>query len=412
MDRLPLEIRCLIYSHLLPYIAPQVLLVSRCWRNSAYACPSLWHYVRILHSHQLASPDALSAFLERSKGHHLHVKLRITSQSVDLTPTLSLLHTNVHRFRVLSIDAPTMYHTDFIISYLSLTKTFIGNPAPKLETLTATFSEDPKTLTAVSYFENAFYPTPRLKQLALPALRLPSPSSGLLLTVTSLTISGVCGHSSVVKMLDTISATNCLTFLKYFGPEVYSYQKTSSVDYPRIIKLLHLSHLDVTVPGCGLDILLRIEAPALHSVRLDGRADDIEEWEDSEETPVSDGLRRLSQRSPSIQSIEMCHIPYLPPETFSRAIHQADFLQLENLVIKGGSLDDESLTLPGSDNTSLTKLQLQDCQNITGDVLVSWSERQNFAACNGFTLRMSGCPGILEEHLVKMGQIITVEHGS
>jgi hypothetical protein len=170
------------------------------------------------------------------------MKLTIPHKVPELGPTLALLHDHARRFRVLRVNATRPDIMDTIL--LSISE---GNPTSLLEKLKFVIEpeegiyddepEEPMPLDPRQPFlEHAFYPAPRLWKLALSALRLPLPSSKLLSTVTSLTITARAGDDdeqpSVERMLDIIEATPHLESLKYYGCDLYSHQPTYTLNFP------------------------------------------------------------------------------------------------------------------------------------------------------------------------------------
>ncbi|KAF8532707.1 hypothetical protein JB92DRAFT_2840499 [Gautieria morchelliformis] len=185
----------------------------------------------------------------------LDVVLKIPLGVTDLRPTLVLLHSHVRRFRVLNIDVPTSGIADTILSSIALSEGRCnGNTAPLLE-----------ELPTQDYFEYTFYPSPRLRRLTVSPLRILAPSSKLLSTVSALMIvSGPDDQVTPIEwVLNTIAAIPHLKYLKYSGYHFFSFQPSHSLDYPHLKVLPHLEEVDVTVPGCGLDILQCLEAPTL-----------------------------------------------------------------------------------------------------------------------------------------------------
>ncbi|KAF8521990.1 hypothetical protein JB92DRAFT_2888694, partial [Gautieria morchelliformis] len=244
------------------------MLVSSSWRNMANATPQLWRHLHIRRPHQFADPAGLWKRLEKSGQCPLDVVLKVPPGVIDLQPTLALLHHHVRQFRVLDIDVPDPKIADTILPSLALSDgTSRGNPASLLEELRISIYEDPHASPDEHklYFEHAFYPAPRLRNITLSALRLPPPSSKFLSTVATFAITtGTEDESpSVLSMLDSIEGVPHLKYLKYTGYEFFSYQNTYSLNHPRIVLLPHLEVVDVIVPGCGLDILQCLEAPSL-----------------------------------------------------------------------------------------------------------------------------------------------------
>ncbi|KAF8532704.1 hypothetical protein JB92DRAFT_2840482 [Gautieria morchelliformis] len=174
----------------------------------------------------------------------LDVVLKIPLGVTDLRPTLVLLHSHVRRFRVLNIDVPTSGIADTILSSIALSEGRCnGNTAPLLEELCITIDEI----------------------LTVSPLRILAPSSKLLSTVSALMIvSGPDDQVTPIEwVLNTIAAIPHLKYLKYSGYHFFSFQPSHSLDYPHLKVLPHLEEVDVTVPGCGLDILQCLEAPTL-----------------------------------------------------------------------------------------------------------------------------------------------------
>ncbi|KAF8468655.1 hypothetical protein JB92DRAFT_1981715 [Gautieria morchelliformis] len=265
---LPFDVWNHIFCELPNNSVVQVMRVSSAWRNMANATPQLWRHIHIRHPHQFADPAGLSQWLKKSGQSPLDVVLKVPPGVTGLQPTLALLHDHVRRFRVLDIDVLDPKIADTILPSLALSDgTSRGNPASLLEELRISIYEDPDPSPDEHklYFEHAFCLAPRLRNLTLSALRLPSPSSKFLSTVATFTITaGTEDESpSVLNMLDTIEGIPHLKYLKYTGYEFFSYQNTYSLDCPRIVLLPHLEAADVIVPGCGLDILQCLEALSL-----------------------------------------------------------------------------------------------------------------------------------------------------
>ncbi|KAF8510979.1 hypothetical protein JB92DRAFT_3118507 [Gautieria morchelliformis] len=403
-----------IWSHIfcqLPNTSPAKLIcVSRAWRNVVHATPQLWTDVHICHPRQFADPDGLSLRVKNSGQCPLNVVLRVPLEVHGLGPTLELLHGHARRFRVLDIDVPVPDILDTIL--LSMAHCGViskGNPAPLLEELTIDIDEEPiSSNTRQLHFERAFYPAPRLWKLTISALRFPLPSSKFISTITALTITagGDDAPPRVEWMLDTVEAIPRLKSLKYFGYEVYSYQPTSSLDFPRIVRLPNLEVADVTAPGCGLEMLQCLEAPNLRFLRLDGEREMgyREEWIYDGVAEVSPFLRRLPQRAPSIQRLDLHHLQYLQAETYVWLFNQTDFTHLEEVRIEGSNIADSAFVQPSLHSLGLRRIELRDCELITGSGLMAYIEARQLLGNNDLQLLVSGCPGVGGEHLAQLSR--------
>jgi hypothetical protein len=411
----PPEIWSGIFRQLPNYALPQLLRVCRAWREIANATPQLWTHVRITKPYQFAEPAGLSQWLKRSGECALDVAIMVPAEVTDLHPTLALLRGSVSRFRHLSIRVPNPDIIETVVTSIALSEPTSGNPAPILEELHFAVEEVPVPglHTRVPYFEYAFNPAPRLRRLTLPAERLPAPSSRLLSTISYLGIVGApeCQPPDVETMLDIITAVPRLRSFRYAGVDVLSFQPTFSLDYPRIVEVPYLQEIDVTVPGCGLDIIQLLHAPNLRSVRLDGwrEHDFAQEWEDGDDTPVSASLKRLPQRAPCIRSIDICFLEFLQPETFEWLLNQTDFAQLEELLIEGSTITDAALTHSGKHRPHLRRLELRDCENITGIGLMAYIKDRQSIGLENLELLVDGCLGVTEDHLIQLSQLVNIQ---
>ncbi|KAF8517307.1 hypothetical protein JB92DRAFT_3142314 [Gautieria morchelliformis] len=414
---LPFEVWSHVFCQLPNNSQTQLMRVCQFWRDIAKATPQLWTHLHIGHTHQFDDPTGLWQWLERSGSCPLDVVLKIPLGVTDLRPTLVLLHSQVRRFRVLNIAVPTPDIVDTILSSIALSEgKSNGNTAPLLEELCITIDEmsNRRADEDRDYFEDAFYPSPRLRRLTISPLRMPPPSSKLLSTVSAfMIVSGPDDQVTPVEgALNTIAAIPHLKYLKYSGYHSFSFQTSHSLDYPRVEVLPHLEEVDVTVPGCGLDILQCLEAPTLRSVRLDGSREDgqAEDWDDEGVTNVSASLKRLPQRAPRIQRLDLHSIEELRADTCEWLFSQTDFAHLEELRIEGSTMTDGAFTQSSSLGPCLHRLELIDCEDITGNALITYIEARQLSGHVGdFQLLVSGCPGVEDKHLAEVSRFVTVE---
>ena len=390
--------------------------VCQFWWDIAKATPQLWTNLHIRHPHQYADPAGLSQWLKNSGKHPLDVILKIPLRVTKLQPMLAPLHDHVRRFCVLDINVPATDVVDIIIPSIALSGgVFNGNTAPLLEELSIVIEVANRIIhNDQCYFEHTFHPSPRLQSLTFSPERTPQLTSKFLSTISTLTI--VSGPNEqamhVEQTLDTITVTSHLKYLKYSGYDPFSYQDTYNLDHPRIVPLPYLEEADVTVPGCGLDVLQCLEAPTLWSVQLDGwREEGFEEdWDDEGFTNVSASLKCLPQQAPCIQKLNLHCIEGLRADTYNWLFNQTDFAQLEELHIEGSAMTDVPFAQSSSHGPRLCQLKLINCEHITGSTLIAYIEaRQTSGHVEDFLLLVSGCPGVGDEHLVQLSHLVTVE---
>ncbi|KAF8509452.1 hypothetical protein JB92DRAFT_2946653 [Gautieria morchelliformis] len=337
--------------------------------NSQTQLMRLWTHLHTGHPHQFADPTGLWQWLGKSGECSLDVVLKIPLGVTDLRPTLVLLHGHVRRFRVLNIDAPTSGIADATFSSIALSEGKCnGNTAPLPEELCITIDE----------------------VITISSLRIPAPSSKLLSTASALmAVSGPDDQVTPIEwVLNTIAAIPHIKYLKYSGYHFVSFQTSHSLDYPQVKARPHLEEVDVTAPGCGFDILRCLEAPTLRSVCLDGSREDgyAEDWNDEGVANESASLKRLPQRAPRIQRLDL------------------------QLRIEGSTMTDEAFTQSSSLGPCLHRLELIDCDNITGNALIAYIEARQLSGHAGdFQLLVGGCPGVEDKHLAKVSLFVIVE---
>ena len=213
-------------------------------------------------------------------------------------------------------------------------------------------------------------------------------------------------------MLDIIEAIPHLETLKYSGYDVYSYQPTYIMDYPRIVHLPDLEVADVTTPGCGLELLQCLEAPKLNFVHLDGEREMgyREEWIDGHMAQVSALIKRLPQRAPYLQRLDLHHIHFLHAETYAWLINQTEFTRLEELFIESSNIADPAFILPSTlHGQRLRRIELRGCKHITDSGLMIYIKARRVLGDDDFQLLVSGCPGVRDEHLARLYHLGTAE---
>ena len=343
--------------------------------------------------------------LSNSFDRPLDVRIKLSTNVKDKTPTANLLREYVSRFRSLDIQVPTYKTAASLVSLIGE-----GKPAPLLERLDIhveqriTVDDD----TAFFAFPNAFYPCPRLTHLTIPGIPLPVPTAPHFLSLASLTIDAMTDFDiDVDNILDVLDSTKDLLHFTYRGTDVFSYSDTSDLDYPRITSMPRLISADVSAPGCGLDILRTLDAPLLTNARFDGWRDErfAEEWADSLTGPISASLRRLSERSPNLTHLELHSTKMLNADNdYQWLMSDSAFPRLEMLRLDAADITDSSLRLGAGKMGSLKKLELRACEGVSGDGILKFAEGRN----RDFELLIDACPSVKPEDLAKLTKIVKV----
>jgi hypothetical protein len=114
----------------------------------------------------------------------------------------------------------------------------------------------------LSVLEAGFFPHPRLRCVALPATYLPPAHSKNFFDVSHLSLSEHSGARPRVEgMLYVLRHTPNLSIFTYHALEDYAFQGIANP--LNIVSLPALTKVELTAPGCGLDVLGRLDAPSL-----------------------------------------------------------------------------------------------------------------------------------------------------
>ena len=425
---LPFEVWSMIFC-LLPVCSHlDLMCVCRAWRDIVNGTPELWSY--------LPFPVLLDVdpgiWLEKSGEHPLEVVIKSTSRLPRWRrryPALERLHNHVRRIRVLNIHVFWFYDVDFILSSIAFTGELYrsslalrghlspaqpGNPAPLLEQLLIYVTNSHPGFKYSPYYEHAFYPCPRLWKLDCHAFHIPSPSSKLLSTVTAFSMfsgTGMQDRPPVEKVLPTIKAIPHLKSLTYNGRNIFWDRLPDGNHYPAVT-LPHLEVVDLSVPTSGLDILESLEAPNLRYVKLDGwtgERDDPDALPHDHMTAIFEILKNLPQQAPYIRILKLCRIRYLHPDTYDWLFNENDLAHLEELsIIEAKTLTDEAFTQSSSHGPRLCRLELKECENITGGALVDYIEAKRLSGHGNFCLVLEECPGVGDKDLVELSRLVTM----
>ena len=130
---------------------------------------------------------------------------------------------------------------------------------------------------------------------------------------------------------------------------------------------------------------------SLRDIRFDGwREEDYTDgWSEFLFDNLRDTFAGLSQRSPNIQRIDL-HVIRMR-ERDCRRLFQ-DFPKLESLRFILSNITDQAFM--GATCPNLKHLELQRCENVTGQGLLSFVEGRSLLSGNSFELTILECNGI------------------
>ena len=343
--------------------------------------------------------------LSNSGNQPLDVRIKLSTDVKDTTPTANLLREHISRLQTLDIRVPTYETAASLVSSIGE-----GKPAPLLERLDIVVEQNLSMHhPAFTALPNAFYPCPRLTHLTIPGMPLPVRTAPHFLSLTSLTIDSMPFYPDIdiENIMDILASTKDLLHFTYRGRDVFSYNITSNLDYPRIVSMPHLISADVSAPGCGLDILRALNAPLLTNARFDGWRDEeaAEEWVDSLTKPISASLRRISERSPNLTRLELRSTVMLNPgDDYQWLMSDNAFPQLEVMRLDAADITDSALLLGACGMGSLKRLELRACEGVSGDGVLKFAEGRN----QNFELLIDACPGVKPEDLAKLSKLVKV----
>ncbi|KIM39121.1 hypothetical protein M413DRAFT_447461 [Hebeloma cylindrosporum] len=317
-----------------------------------------------------------------------------------------LLRQHVPRFRTLHISVPAHEDAEKIVSSIGE-----GQPAPLLERLNITVEQ--KLQYPIPYFEalkNAFYPSPRLIHLSLPSNPLPEITIPHLSTVTSLMIDSVQAQWGIhlSRLCDMLESMPHLQHFTFKGSDNFSFCAMSRLDHPRVISMPNLVSMDVSAPGCGLDILRALDAPLLDTVRFNGYRP-LEYQEDFEESltiPIPASLRRVSERSPKLTRLELRSTVMHNPLDDHRWLFSVEaFPQLEVLRLNAADISDDALLMGVGQVRNLKRIELINCEDVSGQAVQRFVQGRD----KDFTVLVVSCPSITQEDLMELTETVIVE---
>ena len=373
--------------------------------------PSQWKYLVVDRCRQR---DYMPVVRRQLTG-DLPLRLCIRLPIQNPTHMTALLRPHVSRFLSLDLHVPTHKDAERFVSSIGK-----GQPAPLLERLNISVKHGlVHDIASFAALKNSFYPSPRLTHLSIPSVPLPDISAPLLSNVTSLTIDSIQSQwdFDLFYLLDMLESMPQLKKFTFKGFDNFSFRPTSEINHPRVISMPNLTSVDVSAPGCGLDILRAFDAPLLTSVRFDGYRPlgYQEDPSDALTIPISGSLRRVSERSPMVKCLKLrSTVMHVPLEDYCWLLSDESFPQLEVLRLDGADISDKALRRGRAQMRNLKRLELLNCENVSGKAVkkfVHWHWPGGIWEGRGknFVVFIYACPSITEEDKVELSKIVTVE---
>ncbi|PPQ73625.1 hypothetical protein CVT26_010616 [Gymnopilus dilepis] len=369
MPELPVEIWAAIFQQLVaiddtPSCRTTLLLVSRSWFQTAIAVHQLWTHIEVTLA-PTTTTNRVLFYLFHCAALPLSVCITILEPSAPAIPNIMhLFAAHLYRIRLLKLRVSSHEVAEKALELIGAHR-----PAPILEVLSIDVEALPQGES--SYWEpyrTTFSSAPRLSHLTIPVFPLPTKESSQLVHCSSLThltigeipYQGIYGTGAVLQLLCAFINLESFTFKPI---DIYCY--FDAPDFP-IINCARLLSIDIALPGIGLDILTKINAPSLTSVRLDTRREDSLGWEENVlPGGISDALRLLSRRSPLVRDVELRGTFFRRPEEDYRWLLAEAFPQLQVVKLVGTDITDDVLAGISRTSSQLTVFSLQSCIDIT-----------------------------------------------
>lgn len=332
----------------------------------------------------------------------LDVQINVSTEVKFAPRTAKLLREHVSRIQTLNIRVPTDETAVTLVSAIGE-----GNSAPLLERLDIHLEqEDSNYYPKFISLPNSFYPCPRLRHLTIPGIPLPVPTAPHFKSLTSLTIDATPFYYAMdlEGVLDILDSTKELQHFAYLGQDVFNYFRLKSRD----ISMPHLVSANVSVPGCGLDIFCKLDAPRLTNVLFDGWRKErfAEEWVSTLTAPISKSLRILSERSRNLTHLELRSTQmYKPSDDYDWLMSYDAFGRLEVLRLYATDIADSNLQFVGKYGlVSLKRLELLACKGVSGDGILKFAKTRK----QDFELLIDACPGVKPKDLTELRKWVKV----
>ncbi|PPQ76490.1 hypothetical protein CVT26_012357 [Gymnopilus dilepis] len=352
---------------------PRILLTNRTWYQVATSIYDLWTRIEITTPH-IAQ---VQFYISHSGALPLDIHLTVLGSMVqDMHPVARLIASHLHRIRLLELHVQQHEDAEHLVQEIGR-----DQPAPLLEVLSISLRAlSPWVFSDSLVYRTTFSSAPRLAHLILPVYPLPRKRSCALIHFPSLThltldarspFHGQLNPEMVFELLGALVNLESFTFK---STDTCSYFNTSG--FP-LVESKRLRSVDISAPGWGLDILARIVAPSLQNVCFDTRRDGVLMWSDVLALGISDALRLLSERSPSVTHVELYAVKFSYhhwryPWLLGEAFPLLQVLKLDDTDITDAVLERTSQTSP-----HFRRLELRGCPGVTEGGWLSFLSRRD-----------------------------------
>ena len=377
--------------------------VNRAWYEITERTPWLWTSLVLNRKAHFTDLEYAQFYLDRSGALPIdvHIALPDDVDMSEIGDVTVLLRGQALRFRSFGLHVRIHDELEAFISSIAQ-----GMPAPLLEYLELRVRSRTPSDTALDFISlpTAFTPAPRLAHIEIPGWPLPK-SFPQLSTITSFTIDGVSSNPAAIhKIISFLGSTPSLQHFVYKGYDDYELYKPI-VDSNFRHSEVHLPDLltvDFTAPGSGAHLLCLVNAPALTDARFDRfHADN------------SLAALLLSKRSINLQRLTLEYTEFHDPLLYYQIILSNSshfFPQLEEVLLIATDITDEVLMAAGErarSGSSLKKLELRDCERVTGTGLLEFVRAQG----SDFSLSLQGCKNlnITQEDMVAISAMVKVK---
>ena len=409
--RLPLELWCtiVIYSVQNGLVSRSVLrAVSRAFRDTVDSISKLWTSIAFRDKSDFTDLSRARFLLPKSGVLPLSVKITVPSDVPleETTDLARLLSSYVSRFRGLWLTVPFHDYCPHLVTEMGKSR-----PAPLLITLHVNVDDDDDTYTDWDSpfpidFQNVFHPAPRLRTVEIPSTFIPVRGVIPFYAPTFTLIVDANQFGSYQRVARTAHLIRSMPRLTSF---VYKCEFTHPISTEEVptVSAPHLASVWVNAPGGGLDILCRLEAPRLNSIRLCGVPElDLDSivhpWQEFMSRSLLRDIRRLADNFQSVTRLDLVSIALPTPDVSYPWIFDGGFPSLKVLHIGCSVIADDTLALCRP--RRLKTLELFGCLELTGIGLLAFA-----ASCEAnFEVSVTLCPGISRGDLTTVARLIKV----
>lgn len=379
------------------------------WFKTVENLPKLWSRLKLYRKIHFIDPAYVCLHIQNSSRLPLDIDISLpedVSYNSDL-PSICELRKVVYKIKSLTIGGSVFEVWQTLVSRIGQ-----GQPAPLLERLVlkthldTDVEEDRIYGMDFTTLSTALTPSPKLVHLQLPASPLPTQLPPQLANITSLTFDTPVSLISPIELFEIIRA---VPKLQHFTFKIHDYSEWYNFRDKVTVPQLRSAH--VSVPGCGLEILIGLHAPLLTDVRMDGSRGGIDAVYDvgygGYDKMTIHIFVYLSAHSPNLRRLDLISICFEPPkEDFKYILSSNTFPTLEELTLKRANIPDASLIESAVGRSSLRKLELHDCRHISIHGLQTFIQGRTDPE---FVLVVEDCPGLSDEDINSLAKMVSVE---